>query len=93
MAMATDPALAYAGPESRSIDVLVILFSGDAATARRVVMNAETSAGEAGATFADAGPVAWIAYDDDPAAIEFVRYTEAATGRRLHRPGTIFCPG
>ena len=83
--MTIDPVLAYAGPESTSFDVLVILFSGDAATARGVVTNAETSAGEAGAAFADAGPLAWIAYDDDPAQIEFVRYTEPGTGRLLHR--------
>ena len=86
--MTTDPVLAYAGPESRSIDVTVILYNGDAATVRGVVWNAETTASEAGAPFADAGPLAWIAYEDDPAEIEFCQYTEPATGRFLHRRAT-----
>ena len=83
--MATDPVLAYAGPESRSINVLVILFNGDAATVRGVIANAETSAGEASAAFADAGPLAWIAFNGDESQIEFVEYVEPGTGRRLHR--------
>ena len=65
--MTTDPALAYAGPESRSIDVTVILYDGAAIISRGVIGNFDTSAGEASAPFADAGPLAWIAYDDDPA--------------------------
>ena len=83
--MATDPVLAYAGPESRSIDVTAILYDGAALAVRGVITNAETSAGEAGAAFADAGPLAWIAYDGDESQIEFVEYVEAGTGRRLHR--------
>ena len=83
--MATDPVLAYAGPESRSINVLVILFNGDAATVRGVIANAETSAGEASAAFADAGPLAWIAFNGDVGQIEFVQYVEPATDRLLHR--------
>ena len=83
--MATDPVLAYAGPESRSIDVTAILFDGTASTVRGVIGNFDTSAGEASAPFADAGPVAWIAYDGDPAQIEFVQYVEPGTDRLLHR--------
>ena len=83
--MTIDPVLAYAGPESRSFDVLVILFSGDAATVPGVLRNFDTSAGEASAAFADAGPVLWIAYNGDMGQIEFVQYVEPATGRLLHR--------
>ena len=83
--MATDPVLAYAGPESRSIDVTAILYGGAAVVARAVLGNFETSAGEASAAFADAGPLAWIAYDGDQSQIEFVQYTEPGTGRLLHR--------
>ena len=83
--MAIDPALSYAGPESRSIDVTVILYGGAALVSRGVIGNFDTSAGEAGAPFADAGPIAWIAYDGDPAQIEFVQYTEPGTDRFLHR--------
>ena len=83
--MAADPVLAYAGPESTSFDVLVILFGGDAATVRGVLRNFDTSAGEAGAAFADAGPVLWIAYSGAVGRIDFVQYVEAATGRLLHR--------
>ena len=85
MAMAVDPALAYAGPESRSIDVTVILYGGAALIVRGVIGNFDTSAGEAGAAFADAGALAWIAFDDDPASIEFVQYVEPGTVRLLHR--------
>ena len=83
--MTIDPVLAYAGPESTSFDVLVILYGGDAATVRGVLRNFDTSAGEAGAAFADAGPVLWIAYDGDQSQIDFVQYTESGTGRLLHR--------
>ena len=86
--MTTDPVLAYAGPESRSIDVTLILFGGGAVVVRGVIKNAETSAGEAAQAFADAGPVAWIAYDGDPAEIEFCQYVEPGTGRLLHRTVT-----
>ena len=83
--MATDPVLAYAGPESRSIDVTAILYDGAALAVRGVITNAETSAGEAGAAFADAGPLAWISYPGDESQIEFVEYVEPGIGRRLHR--------
>ena len=83
--MATDPALSYTGPESRSIPVDVILYDGAAVNVRGVIGNAETSAGEAGLAWSDAGPLAWIAYDDDPAAIEFVQYLDPGIGRTLHR--------
>ena len=85
MAMAADPGLVYAGPESRSIDVTAILYGGGAIVARGVIGNFDTSAGDAGAPFADAGPLAWIAFDGDPSQIEFVQYVEAGTGRTLHR--------
>ena len=83
--MTTDPVLAYAGPESRSIDVTAILFGGGAVVVRGVIKNAETSAGEAEQAFGDFGPIAWIAYPGDPAEIEFLEYTEPGTGRLLHR--------
>ena len=83
--MPIDPVLAYAGVESRSIDVTVILFGGAAIIARGVLRNAETSAGEAGQPFGDFGPLAWVAFDGDPAEIQFVQYREPATDRTLHR--------
>ena len=86
--MATDPTLAYAGPESMSFAVLVILYSGDAVSVRGVLRNFDTSAGEAAAAFADAGPVLWIGYNNDPGQIEFVEYVEPATERLLHRRAT-----
>ena len=80
-----DPVLAYAGPESRSIDVLAILFDGTADDVRGVIGNAETSAGEAGAPFGEFGALCWIAFDGDPKRIEFVQYVDPATGDHLHR--------
>ena len=65
-----------------------ILYNGDATTVRGVIANAETSAGEAGQPFGDFGPIAWLAYDGDPAEIEFVQYVEPATGTHLHRRAT-----
>ena len=65
--------------------MLVILYNGDAATERGVLRNFDTSAGEAGAPFADAGPVLWIAFGGDPSQIDFVQHVEPATGRLLHR--------
>ena len=50
-----------------------------------MIRNFDTSAGEAGAAFADAGPVLWIAYNGDVGQIEFVQYVEPATDRFLHR--------
>ena len=86
--MPDDPALTYRGPESTAQDILVIMFDGSAIEARGVVVLFETSAGEASAPFADAGPVAWIAYDGDESKIQFVQYAEAATGKRVHRQVT-----
>ena len=83
--MASDPVLSYTGIESTAFDVLAILFNGDASTVRGVLRHFNTSAGEAGAPFADAGPVLWISYHDDIDKIEFVQYVEPATGRLLHR--------
>ena len=83
--MTTDPVLAYAGPESTSFDVLAILFAGNAVTVRGVLRNFDTSAGEASAAFADAGPVLWIAYNGDVGQIQFVEYIEPATGLSLYR--------
>ena len=54
---------------------------GTAATVRGVLRNYDTSAGEAGAPFADAGPVLWIAFGGDIEQIEFVQYKEPATDR------------
>ena len=83
--MAIDPVLAYDGPGSRAADMSAILFSGDAVTVRGVIANAETSASEASQPFGDFGAVVWLAYDGDPAQIEFVEYSEPATGALLHR--------
>ena len=83
--MVDDPVLTYRGPESTSQEILAILFSGAAVTVRGVVVLFETTAGEASAPFADAGPAAWIAYDGDESQIEFVQYTEPATGQGVHR--------
>ena len=83
--MTIDPVLSYAGPESTSFEVLVILFDGTAASVRGVLRNFDTSAGEASAPFADAGPVLWIGYNNDVGRIDFVQYVEPATERHLHR--------
>ena len=57
----------------------------------------ETSTGEAGQAFAEAGAIAWIDYGGDGQQIEFMEYTDKASGDRLHRRtikaeiiGTIF---
>ena len=84
--MTTDPVLAYAGPESRAIDVLAIMYDGDAVSVRAVLGNFDTSAGEASAPFADAGPILWIAFNGDEAQIEFCQYPDA--GAILHRRAT-----
>ena len=62
----------------------VTTFDGTAHAVRGVIADAETSAGEAGQAFGDKGPLAWIAYDGDPAQIEFAEYVDA-TGARVHR--------
>ena len=67
------------------IDVTVIMYGGGALIARGVIGNFDTSAGEASAPFADAGPLAWIAFDGDPSQVEFVQYIEPGTDRLLHR--------
>ena len=81
----------------RGQDIAIVLFDGTADSARGVVGLAETTAGEAAQAFGDKGPLAWIDYDGDESQIEFVRYTDPATGQRLHRRvikrervGTIF---
>ena len=78
--MAADPVLAYAGPETRSIDVQVVKYSGLSDKARCVLGNFETSAGEASAAFADAGPLAWIAYDGDESQIESLYFVDPVNG-------------
>ena len=75
---------AYTGPESNAQDISVVLYDGTQKIVRGTVADAETMPAEAGATWANAGPLAWIAYDGDPTRIEFVEYTDAA-GQRLHR--------
>ena len=70
---------------ARGQDVRIVFFDGTAQTVPGIVRNAETTAGEASATFADAGPLAWLDYDGDPRQIEFCEYTETGTGTRLHR--------
>ena len=78
--MTDDPAL-----RQRGRDIEIILFDASAVVVKGVVATAETSAGEAGQAFADAGPLAWIAYDGDPKQIQFVQYVDPATRRRIHR--------
>ena len=63
----------------------MIAFDGSATVARGVIANLDTSAGEAGQPYAMAGPVLWIAYDGAEGQIEFVQYSEAGSGRTLHR--------
>ena len=90
--MTDNPAL-----RQRGQDVRIVLFDGTAATVNGVIGLFETSVGEASAPFADSGPVAWLDYDGDGQKIEFVEYTDEATGQRLHRRkikaekvGTVF---
>ena len=68
----------------RGQDVLIVLYSGDSVTVKGVVANAETTAGEASLSFADAGPIAWVDYSGDGQQIEFVEYLDEATGNRVH---------
>ena len=82
--MSENPVLAYTGPESNAQDISIVLYDGTAATVRGTVADAETMPAEAAQTWANAGALAWIAYDGDPTRIEFVEYTDAA-GQRLHR--------
>ena len=82
--MARDPALVYRGPESTLQNIRVIRFNGTAINARGVLVHFETTVGDADKAFANSGPVAWIAYDGDESQIEFVQYTEAATGQGVH---------
>ena len=83
--MARDPALVYRGPESTSQNIRVIRFDGTAINARGVLVHFETTVGDADKAFANAGPVAWIAYDADESQIQFVQYVAAATGQGVHR--------
>ena len=83
--MPENPALTYRGPESRAIAVMVVLYGGRAVDAYGVITNAETTASEAGQAYADAGPLAWIAWDGNPDEIEFAEYVEPGTGNRVHR--------
>ena len=84
MAMSENPVFSYTGAEGNAQDIFIVLYDGTAATVRGTVADAEIMPSEAGQTWANAGPLAWIAYDGDPTRIEFVEYTDAA-GQRLHR--------
>ena len=82
---------------ARGQDVRLVFFDGTATTVRGVIGLAETSAGEAGQAFAEAGARAWLDYGGDGQQIEFLEYTDKATGARLHRRkikaeivGTVF---
>ena len=66
-------------------DIRIVLFDGTAETVRGTVGLAETSAGEAGQAFAEAGPIAWLDYAGDGQQIEFLEYVDKATGDGLHR--------
>ena len=82
---------------ARGQDVRIVLFGGAATTVKGVVANLETTTGEAGQAFAEAGAVAWLDYGGDGQQIEFLEYTDKASGDRLHRRkiksetiGTVF---
>ena len=62
----------------------ITTHAGIAHAVRGIVANADTTAGEAGQPYADAGVLAWIDYDGDPNQIEFIEYADV-TGIRLHR--------
>ena len=70
---------------ARGQDVRIVFFDGTATTVKGVIGLAETSAGEAGQAFADSGAIAWLDYGGDGQQIEFLEYTDKATGDRLHR--------
>ena len=82
---------------ARGQDVRIVFFDGTATTVKGVIGLAETSAGEAGQPFADAGPIAWLDGGGDGQQIEFLEYVDKASGSRLHRRkikaetiGTVF---
>ena len=78
--MTDNPAL-----RARGQDVRIVLFSGAATTVKGVIGLAETSASEAGQPYGDFGPTAWLDYGGDGQEIEFLEYTDKASGDRLHR--------
>ena len=59
-------------------------YSGVVHAVRGVVSDADTTTGEAGQAYADAGVLAWIDYSGDPNDLEFLEYSDV-TGTRLHR--------
>ena len=90
--MADNPALRLRGQ-----DIRIVLFDGTAETVRGTIGLLETSTGEAMQAFAEAGPIAWLAMTGDGQQIEFLEYTDKASGDRLHRRkikaervGTVF---
>ena len=90
--MTDNPAL-----RQRGQDVQIVFYDGSATTVKGVIGLAETSAGEASQPFGDFGPIAWLDYDGDGQQIEFLEYTDEATGDRVlrrvtkrERVGTIF---
>ena len=62
-----------------------MLFDGTATTVKGVIGLQETSTGEAGQAFAEAGAIAWLDYAGDGQQIEFLEYLDKSTGDRLHR--------
>lgn len=62
----------------------LVTYAGAAASVRGVVSTADTTTGESGQEFADAGPRAWISYDGDPNDLEFIEYVDPL-GARIHR--------
>ena len=64
--------------------VRLVTYAGAAASVRGVVSTADTTTGESGQEFADAGPRAWISYEDDPNDLEFIEYVDPL-GARIHR--------
>ena len=75
-----NPAIRAAGQ-----DITIVLFDATAETVRGTIGLFETSTGEAAQAFAEAGPIAWIDYAGDGQKIEFLEYTDKASGDRLHR--------
>ena len=70
---------------ARGQDVRIVFFDGTAETVRGVIGLAETSPGEATQPYGDFGPTAWLDHRGDGQEIEFLEYTDKASGDRLHR--------
>ena len=84
-----NPVLSYTAPGSPTTDITLTLFGGAEVHVRGVVELAETSPGEAAATWSKAGPAAWVSWNGDPQTIETVHYLDRTAGRRVARRATF----